>query len=305
MPDVFTEDASAHRANAASGFRRWRRHLFGFLFFYSMTLALIFAGCADRLILFPTTDRLDVSYPIQSRHIQSAGTTLEIWTSRSPIALEQGNEPRAYILSFIGNADRAEHTAPFFARDWAHRPVEVWAVNYPGYGASPGPCRLASIGPSALAAYDALRQHAGDKPILVQARSIGTAAALHVAANRPVAGCILHNPPPLRQLIVGRFGWWNLWLLAGPIALTIPPDLDSLASAQRISAPAIFLLAGQDEVVPPKYQQRVVNAYAGQKRLIDLPTALHNDHVTGRSQSEYQSALDWLWTTVMNSPHLQ
>jgi hypothetical protein len=40
-----------------------------------------------------------------------------------------------------------------------------------------------------------------------------------VAANRPCAGLVLTNPPPLRNMILQRFGWWNLWLLATPVAL--------------------------------------------------------------------------------------
>ena len=50
----------------------------------------------------------------------------------------------------------------------------------------------------------------------------------HVAANRPVAAIVLQNPPPLRQLILGHYGWWNLWLIATPVALGVPSELDSL-----------------------------------------------------------------------------
>src|SRR5205814_930955 len=80
-----------------------------------------------------------------------------------------------------------------------------------------------------LAAFDALKAKADDKPIYVFGASIGSAVALHVAANRDVRGLVLHNPPPLRQIILRNYGWWNLWLLAGPVALQIPRDLDSIA----------------------------------------------------------------------------
>ena len=200
------------------------------------------------------------------------------------------------MLQFIGNADRAEYAVQRGVMQWHDLPVEVWAVNYPGFGGSTGPVSMKASGTAALVAYDALRQKAGDRPIFVSGLSFGTAAALHVAANRPVAGMLLHNPPPLRQLIMGRFGWWNLWLVATPVALQIPSELDSVANAAKVKAPGVFLLAGADEVVPPKYQRRVVDAYAGEKRLVDLPGASHNDLPEGKAIGEARDAVHWLFS---------
>jgi hypothetical protein len=55
---------------------------------------------------------------------------------------------------------------------------------------------------------------------------------VHLAANGRLRGLFLQNPPPLAQLIRGRYGWWNLWLLAGPIAWGVPCSLDTLANAR-------------------------------------------------------------------------
>jgi hypothetical protein len=95
-------------------------------------------------------------------------------------------------------------------------------------------------------------------------------------------------------MILHRFGWWNLWLLAGPVALQIPKDLDSIANAKAIHAPAIFLLAEKDEVVPPRYHRLVVDAYAGEKRVISLGGAYHNDPIEGTALAELNNALDWM-----------
>ena len=266
------------------------------------TLLMAFGCIADRLILYPTTE------PIRLRGIQRveantpAGQAVEIWTARSPgVARAPGGEPAAYVLEFIGNASRGEYMAVAAAEDWGARPVEVWGVNYPGYGGSPGPARLASIPPAALAAYDALKQHANGKPIFVSGQSLGTAAALHVAANRPVAGAVLWSPPPLRDMILKRFGWWNLWLLAGPIAMQVPAPLDSLRNARKVAAPAVFVATGRDTVVPPSYQAKVSDAYAGEKRFIRLPESEHNALLEGPSIAEYQAALDWLWAESVSA----
>ena len=174
----------------------------------------------------------------------------------------------------------------------------MWAVNYPGYGSSPGPARLAAIPPAALAAYDAVAAEAHGRPIVVAGVSLGTAAALHVARNRPVAGLYLTNPPPLRQLIRGRHGWWNLWLLAGPGSLVVPSELGSLDNAAGATCPAVFVSSGADRVVPPEYQQRVIDAYAGPKWVVRVPEADHNDPPTGPAAAELGDALKWLWDTV-------
>jgi pimeloyl-ACP methyl ester carboxylesterase len=177
---------------------------------------------------------------------------------------------------------------------WNDRSVEIWGMNYPGYGGSSGPARLARIGPAALAAFDAMKESARDRPIVLFSASIGTAAALHVAAHRPVSGLILHNPAPLRQMILRQFGWWNLWLLAGPIALQIPRDLDSVANAKNVHAPAIFLLADEDEIVAPRFHKLVVDAYAGGKRVVALRGAHHNTPIEGTALADLYNALDWL-----------
>jgi pimeloyl-ACP methyl ester carboxylesterase len=280
--------------NMTKGQLRWRRFWrYAKAASYGVVVGAFKGGCADRLILHPTTNPIPVD-GIARQAPTRDGSSIEIWRFKSRGVVE-GLGPLAYVLSFVGNASRAERTGPRFAEDWGTRAVEIWAVNYPGYGGSPGPARVSSLAPTALAAYDALQAVAGNRPIFLDARSIGTTAALYLAANRSVTGCVLHNPPPLRELILGRFGWWNLWLAAYPVALSVPKELDSIANAKSVTAPALFLTADADEVVPPAYQRRVIDAYAGPKRIVHLPGAAHNDRATGDAEAQAQAGLDWLW----------
>jgi pimeloyl-ACP methyl ester carboxylesterase len=215
------------------------------------------------------------------------------WTADSRLAQRRG-QPQIYVLRFYGNADRADRWVAAEAEMWNNRAVEVWGMNYPGFGGSTGPARLARLGPAALAAFDAVKRTAGDRPIVVFGASLGATTALHIAAHRNIAGLILHNPPALRQIILRQFGWWNLWLLAGPLAQKIPADLDSIANARAVRVPAIFLLAEKDEVVAPRFQRLVVDAYAGEKRVIPLAGAGHNSPVEGADLASFHTALDWL-----------
>jgi pimeloyl-ACP methyl ester carboxylesterase len=248
---------------------------------------------ADQLILFPSTQRID-AHGATRETIPFQNGELEIWTARSRFA-QQHNHVDAYVLRFYGNADRAERWVALEADAFGEHAVEIWGMNYPGFGGSAGPARLARMSPAGLAAFDAMKSKADNRPIYVFGASIGTAVAMDIAANRDVRGLVLHNPTPLRQVALRKYGWWNLWLLAGPVALQIPRELDSVANAKRIHVPAIFLLAENDEIVPPKFQRLVVDSFAGEKQVITLAGAYHNSPIEGPVVAEIHRAYDWLF----------
>src|SRR5262245_20824276 len=254
---------------------------------------MFFGRLPDYLILFPTRAPINAGGAVR-KTIPFENGDLEIWTAQSRRAQQQGRAD-LFILRFYGNADRADRWAAMEAEIWNDRAVEIWGMNYPGFGGSTRPARLVRIGPAAVATFDVLRREAAGGPVVAYGASIGVAAALHVAASRPeIAGLILHNPPPLREVVLRHFGWWNLWLLAGPVALQIPADLDCIANAKATRTPAIFLLADRDEIVPPRFHHLVVQAYAGEKRIIELRGAHHNDPVEGTALADLNDGLDWL-----------
>jgi uncharacterized protein len=240
----------------------------------------------DSFVLYPTTGRIDAGKAIR-RTVAFEKGELEIWVSRSTRS-DASNRPDSYLLCFYGNGTRAEDGIQMGL--FSNKSSEVWGVNYPGYGGSTGPARLTKVGPAALTAFDILAGIAGDRPIVLAGYSFGTAPALYVAAHRPVAGVILQDAPALRQLIVGEYGWWNLWLLAGPLSLKIPAALDSLANAKAAPVPAIFLVDELDTTVPPKYQDLVIQAYTGTKQVISVPDAHHVAPLRGSVLSQVQ---DW------------
>ncbi|HEX8522621.1 MAG TPA: hypothetical protein VF669_10225 [Tepidisphaeraceae bacterium] len=255
----------------------------------------IAAGCASSLVLPPVPavqwDGAErKSFPFQGRRV-------EYFVARST-----RKPPQAYVLRLTGDAAGA---ARFTASRWNQHPVEVWVVNYPGYGQSNGPRSLKQLAAVALQSYDQLRLSAGDKPIFVEGVSLATTPALLIAAKRQVAGVILQNPPPLRELILGMHGWWNLWLIAAPVAMQVPRELDSLANARAVHAPVVFLLAEKDSVVPPKYQQKVVDACTGDTRIIRQKGADHNEPLSRQDEQSLQVAIDWMWAKNLAPQPLQ
>ena len=243
-----------------------------------IAIALSGGGCADRLLLYPSVQPID-SEGATSHLLRVHGRVVEVFIAgpikpgqinSGQIKSRQIGQPSGYVLDFCGNATRAEQIASDSARRWDAQGLEVWAMNYPGYGQSEGPASLASMPMAALGVFDQLREIAGDRPIFVSGRSIGTTIALCVAARRPVAGLLLHSPTPLTQLIIQRQGWWNLWVVASIVALQIPGEMNSVRNAKLVNAPAVIVETVKDRVVPLSYQMKVVDAYAGPKRSISL-----------------------------------
>lgn len=217
---------------------------------------------ADRLILHPQPS---VGAPGAERRFVGE-PKVEIWRVPNPSA-------KAIIVRFYGNGDLADHWAVIEARSWTN--MEVWAVNYPGYGGSMGPATLSGVARAAEVAFDAAK--AEGKPIIVIGTSLGTTAALHLTATRDVAGAVLTNPPALPDMIMGDFGWWNLWILASRVRAQIPKELDSIANAKRSTCPVLVISSLKDEVVRAKWHRAIYDAYGGPKELLERPEARHND----------------------------
>jgi hypothetical protein len=262
----------------------------------AFAVSVLCAGCiADFVLLWPP--HRDATSPT-GRLLVDEGGAIEVFVTPSA-----GAEPDAFVLAMFGNGELADAPAAELAAILAEHGMhaEVWGVNYPGYGRSDGRASLDGVARSARRAYAEVARRAAGKPIIAYGSSMGTTAALHLAAHVRLAGVVLKNPPPLPELVLRRHGWWNLFLLAVPVALQIPDDLDSIPNAARSTAPAIFLSASDDEVVPVAYQERVMDAYAGPWRQFRLAGASHNDPLPARARRDLVAAMR-AWIAVGSIP---
>src|SRR6266487_348294 len=122
---------------------------------------MFFGYLPDHLILFPTRAPINAGGAVR-RTIPFENGDLEIWTAQSQSARQQGRVD-LFILRFYGNADRADRWVAMEANMWNDRAVEIWGMNYPGFGGSTGPTRLSRIGPAALATFGELKHNAADR----------------------------------------------------------------------------------------------------------------------------------------------
>src|SRR5262249_9766849 len=116
------------------------------------------------------------------------GTHLRGWIVKGAAS------PAPVVIYFGGNAEEVSWTLSDrrWPREWT-----IIGLNYRGYGASEGKPGQAALQSDALAVYDAvaLRDDVDRARIVVFGRSLGTAIAAHVAAERPgVAAAVLVSP---------------------------------------------------------------------------------------------------------------
>jgi pimeloyl-ACP methyl ester carboxylesterase len=281
---------------------------------------------ADRLILCPTTESIDPEDRVREV-LQGDGWQCELWGKRwdpNGQQPEQGREvaqskleavspavlrarqrmlermtqtpPQEWaVLKFPGTGGRAERAGPHPLELWSKASGEVWAVNPPGYGTSGGTAAVRFMPEVAAASWEFVRQRHPELPTLLVGNSLGGTSALHLAARHEVSALFLRNPPPIHQLIRRRprYNWWNLGA-ARWVAAEFPASFDAVANAARCRAPALFVQSERDRLVPVSYQQEIIDAYAGPKRVFVISGADHHESLPDEQLPAYLEELEWL-----------
>jgi hypothetical protein len=283
---------------------------------FSLVLAVIAAGCTNRLFLYPTHDPVEVGpdavYELVAETRPIAGRRMQLF--RGYVGPDDHeHDPAVTVLAFGGNGGRAEYTLTdlrrFFAAARCDLPcdshggpcgVEILAAQYPGFGADEERATLRGLAAGTLEAWAWTRARSPERPIVVYGLSMGSTAALHIArtqadADEPgPAALILDRPPHIPGLVLGRFGWWNLWVLAGPVAASLPRAVHSRANGRRLEGtPALFMLASDDHLATPRNAGKVVSAYAGPKLTAHFPG--HHNSRLDAAHPTVAAGLGWLW----------
>lgn len=173
------------------------------------------------------------------------------------------------LIYFGGNAE--EVTAQLLARErlpgWG-----LLLVNYRGYGFSQGRPSEAALRSDALTLHDWARAQPGVDParIVAWGRSLGTGPAVHLAAERPVAGVILVSPyDSLAAVAQAHYPIVPVrWLFRHPF--------DVAGQAARARAPLLALAMSRDRVIPLPRSGALVDAWGGPRTWIRFEEGDHN-----------------------------
>jgi len=187
----------------------------------------------------------------------------------------RGSESRA-LLFFHGNAgnvgDRLDRARILVQR----LGLDVFLVDYRGYGASEGSPSEGGLYRDARAIHRAARERGfAPERIVVFGESLGAAVAVDLAGSEACAGLILETP----FLSIAAMARAHYPFVPG---FLVRSRFDNAAKISSIRAPKLFLVAERDAVAPADQGRRLYELAPPPKTLYVIPGAGHNDtYATG------------------------
>lgn len=129
----------------------------------------------------------------------------------------------------------------------------IYAMHYPGYGASPGSPSQTKIVQNAMALYEHVR--ARHDRVIVMGRSLGSGVAMQVAGQAQVDRLILITPfDSLADVARSNFPFL-------PVRLLMLDPFDSASIAPKLTTPTMVFVAAQDEVIPRANTDRLISLF--------------------------------------------
>jgi len=179
--------------------------------------------------------------------------------------------PRAKrtILFFHGNAGNISNRLDKII-SMLRLKVNIFIIDYRGYGKSEGKPKEQGIYLDAYAAYDYLVNQQGIKPkdIIVYGESLGGAVAIDLASNKEVGAVILEGTfSSGRDVGVKLYPYLPKFIL--------PNVLNSLTKVVKVKVPKLFIHSKQDLVIPLELGKKLYDFSPGPKKFIAV-AGTHN-----------------------------
>jgi len=220
----------------------------------------------EKLIFFPQPVASTSHLPAHASPLAMRapdGTMLHGWI------VPAATTPAPAVVYFGGNGEEVSWA---LADGRWPRDVTLIGLNYRGYGASEGKPSADHLKADGLALFDlvAARGDVERARIAVFGRSLGTAIATYVAAERPVERAILVSPyDSLAAVGQGHYPFL-------PVSLLLRHRLAPLDDAPRARAPLLAIVAPADAIIPAAHSRTLFDAWAGPKQWVEVGNADHN-----------------------------
>jgi fermentation-respiration switch protein FrsA (DUF1100 family) len=235
---------------------------------YLCGLTLLFF--AQRSLLFPIppvgrTSPEAAGFPQAEEHVLTTadGEKVIVWH----VPARPG---RPVLLYFHGNGD---YLAGFFGRfgELISEGTGIVALSFRGYAGSSGQPSERGLLLDAAAAYAFSAARYGAERIVVWGFSLGTGAAVAVAAEQPVGKLILEAPyTSIADIAAAAFPMF-------PVRRFIRDPLHSDARIARVKAPLLVMHGSDDATIPIRLGERLFALANEPKRLVRFPGGGHAD----------------------------
>jgi uncharacterized protein len=178
---------------------------------------------------------------------------------------------RPVVLYLHGNGGHIGYRAERLRR-FVEAGYGALMLEYRGYGGNPGTPSERGLYADAEAAATFLENEAiPPHRVVLWGESLGSAVAVHLAAERPVAGVVLEAPFTSVAAVA------QLHYAFVPAAMLVRDRFDSLSRIGRIAAPLLVLHGGRDRVVPIRLGRSLFDAASEPKEGWFVPEAEHED----------------------------
>ena len=193
---------------------------------------------------------------------------------------------RFTMIVFNGNAGHRGMRAPLAAA-LARHGVATVLFDYRGYGDNTGSPSEDGLAQDARAAraYVTTRADVDTGRIVFFGESLGAAIALRLATETPPFALVLRSPFT-SMTDIGRYHYPFL-----PVRWLLRDRYSSLERAPSVSCPTLVIAGDRDSIIPIEQSRRLYEAFTGEKRLVVIAGADHNDAALFDGQELMQAVL--------------
>jgi fermentation-respiration switch protein FrsA (DUF1100 family) len=207
----------------------------------------------------------DAGFPAAEEHVLTTadGERVIVWH----VPARPGHP---VLLYFHGNGD---YLAGFFTRfrELISDGTGIVALSFRGYAGSGGHPSEQGLLLDAAAAYAFTTARYGAERIVVWGFSLGTGAAVAVAAEHPVGKLILEAPySSIADVAAAAFPMF-------PVRLLLRDPLHSDVRIVRVTAPLLIMHGTDDATIPIRFSERLFALAREPKRFVRFPGGGHAD----------------------------
>lgn len=211
---------------------------------------------------------------IEDCHFKASdGVRLHGWYC-TPLRCEGGAgvpvDAEMVVLWLHGNAGNISHRYDM-VRAMTELPVQVFIIDYRGYGKSEGRPNEQGLYLDARAAWDYLINERGIAPerIVIFGKSLGGVPAIDLASRVVPAALIVQSSFTSAADVVA-------YLLPFLPRVFLHTKMDSISKIDRVHCPKLFIHSRADEVIPYELGRRLYEAAPEPKEFYEVKGAPHN-----------------------------